>query len=179
MQVFNRYVSQRHLTVFIGELLVIFGSTAWIAHAYGPGDDLLGATSKGAVVTALCLLCLYYNELYDLTVVRTNREVVIRMLQAVGTASILIALLYLALPWLAVADGAYLPAAAVFLFGLLVWRLMFNRFATLRSFGERILIIGTDATARIVARQVLAQRDFGTRSWASSTTIRSGSASRS
>ena len=32
--------------------------------------------------------------------------------------------------------------------------------ATLQSFGERILIIGTDETARTVARQVLAQRDF-------------------
>jgi sugar transferase (PEP-CTERM system associated) len=160
MRVFNRYVSQRHLTVFTGELLVVFGSTAFVAHMYRPGDDLLTAVGKGAVVTALCLLCLYYNDLYDLTVVRTGREVVIRMLQAVGTASILIALLYLALPWLAVADGAFLPAAGVFLLGMLAWRVVFNRFASLRSFGERILIIGTDATARTVARQVLAQQDF-------------------
>ena len=161
MRVFNRYVSQRHLTVFTGELLVVFGSTAFVAHLYRPDDDLLSAAGKGAVVTVLCLLCLYYNDLYDLTVARTGREVVIRMLQAVGTASILIALLYLALPWLAVADGAFLPAAAVFLFGMLTWRVIFNRFAALRQFGERILIIGTDSTARTVARQILAQRDFG------------------
>ena len=159
MRVFNRYVSQRHLTVFTGELLVIFISTACVAYLYQP-VELLSAVGKGAVVTALCLLCLYYNDLYDLTNVRTGREVIIRMLQAVGMASILIALLYLALPWLAVADGAFLPAAAVFLLGILAWRLMFNRFATLRSFGERILIIGTDGTARTIARQVLAQRDF-------------------
>ena len=160
MRVFNRYVSQRHLTVFTGELLVIFGSTAFVAHMYRPGDDLVSAAGKGAVVTVLCLLCLYYNDLYDLTVVRTSREVIIRMLQAVGTASILIALLYLVLPGLAVADGAFLPAAGVFLLGMFLWRLVFNRVATLQSFGERILIIGTDETARTVARQVLAQRDF-------------------
>jgi sugar transferase (PEP-CTERM system associated) len=160
MRVFNRYVSQRHLTAFTGELLVIFGSTAFVAHLYRPDDDLLSAAGKGAVVTVVCLLCLYYNDLYDLTVVRTSREVIIRMLQAVGTASILIALLYLALPDLAVADGAFLPAAGVFLLGMLLWRLAFNRVATLQSFGERILIIGTDETARTVARQVLAQRDF-------------------
>ena len=160
MRVFNRYVSQRHLTVFTGELLVIFGSTAFVAHMYRPGDDLVSAAGKGAVVTVLCLLCLYYNDLYDLTVVRTSREVIIRMLQAVGMASILIALLYLVLPGLAVADGAFLPAAGVFLLGMFLWRLVFNRVATLQSFGERILIIGTDETARTVARQVLAQRDF-------------------
>lgn len=160
MRVFNRYVSQRHLTVFTGELLVIFGSTALVAHLYRPGDDFLTDMGKGAVVTVLCLLCLYYNDLYDLTVVRTSREVVIRMLQAVGTALILIALLYLAQPRLAVTDGAFLPAAAVSLFGMVAWRLAFNRIGTIQSFRERILIVGTDVTARTVARQVLAQQDF-------------------
>jgi sugar transferase (PEP-CTERM system associated) len=160
MRVFNRYVSQRHLTVFTGEMLVIFGSMVFVAHRYGPGDALPTSLWKGAIVTALCLLCLYYNELYDLTVVRSGREVFIRLLQAVGMALILIALLYLALPWLVVADGAFLPAAAIFLVGMLAWRLVFNRVAALHSFGERILIVGTDATAQTVARQILAQEDF-------------------
>src|SRR5215212_537401 len=160
MRVFNRYVSQRHLTVFAGELLVIFGSMALVAYHYSPNDALPTAVWKGAIVTALCLLCLYYNDLYDLTVVRSNREVFIRLLQSVGSALILVALLYLALPWLVVADGAFLPAAAIFLTGILAWRLAFNRIFTVRSFGERILIIGTDATAQTIARQVLAQQDF-------------------
>jgi sugar transferase (PEP-CTERM system associated) len=160
MRVFNRYVSQRHLTVFTGELLVIFGSVAFVAHVSRPADDWITALLKGGIVTALCLLCLYYNDLYDLTTVRTTREVVIRLLQAVGTTLILVALLYFMIPALAVGDGMFLPAAAIFLIGVLGWRLVFNRFGSMRAFGERILIIGTDATARTVARQVLAQRDF-------------------
>jgi sugar transferase (PEP-CTERM system associated) len=160
MRVFNRYVSQRHLTVFTGELLVIFGSMALVAYHYSPNDPLPTAVWKGAIVTALCLLCLYYNDLYDLTVVRSSREVFIRLLQSVGSALILVALLYFALPWLVVADGAFLPAAAIFLTGILAWRLAFNRIFTVRSFGERILIIGTDVTAQTIARQVLAQQDF-------------------
>jgi len=160
MRVFNRYVSRRHLTIFAGETLLIFGSVTLVAHVYGPGEDLPAALGKGAFVTALCLLCLYYNDLYDLTVVRTSRELLIRLMQAVGTALILIALLYLLLPWLVVADGAFLPAAAIFLVGLLAWRLLFTRVASLQPFGERILIVGTDATARTLARQVLAQEDF-------------------
>lgn len=160
MRVFNRYVSQRHLTVFTGELLVIFGSMAFVAHMYRPGEDLVSGLWKVAVVTGLCLLCLYYNDCYDLTVVRSGRELVIRLLQAVGTASILIALLYLALPSLVVADGAFLTGAAIFLSGILIWRLLFNQIASLQPLGERILIVGTDQTAQTLARQVLAQRDF-------------------
>src|SRR5918996_1048764 len=111
MQVFNRYVSQRHLTAFTGEFVVIFGSMALVAHVYSPGDDLLTAVWKGGIVTVLCLVCLYYNDLYDLTIVRTSRELFIRLLQAVGAALILTAVLYLALPSLRLADGAFLAAA--------------------------------------------------------------------
>ena len=39
--------------------------------------------------------CFYYNDLYDLTVVHSSRELLIRLLQAAGAASIIIALLYL------------------------------------------------------------------------------------
>jgi sugar transferase (PEP-CTERM system associated) len=160
MRVFNRYVSQRHLTVFAGELLVIFSSMTFVAHMYRPGEEFGAGLWKVGIVTGLCLLCLYYNDLYDLTVVRSSRELVIRLLQAVGTASILIALIYLALPSLVVADGAFLTSAGIFLLGILVWRLLYNQIATLQPLGERVLIVGTDATAQTVARQVLAQEDF-------------------
>jgi sugar transferase (PEP-CTERM system associated) len=160
IRVFNRYVSQRHLTVFTGELLLIAGSMAFVVHRYSPGDDLSTALWKGAVVSVLCLISLYYNDLYDLTVVRTSREVFIRLLQSVGSALILIAMLYLAMPWLMVADGASLPAFAIFLTSILAWRLVFNHVARLHSFGERVLIVGTDAQSQTIARQILAQQDF-------------------
>ena len=160
IRVFNRYVSQRHLTVFAGELLLITGSMGFVLHHYSPDDDLSTSVWKGAVVSALCMLCLYYNDLYDLTVVRTTREVFIRLLQSVGSALILIALLYLLVPWLMVADGASLPAFAIFLTSILAWRLVFNHVTRLRSFGERVLIVGTDVTAQTVARQIRAQEDF-------------------
>ena len=161
IRLFNRYVSQRHLTVFTGELLLITGSMGFVLHHYSPADDLTTSVWKGAVVSALCMLCLYYNDLYDLTVVRTTREVFIRLLQSVGSALILIALLYLMMPWLVVADGASLPAFAIFLTSILAWRLVFNHFTRLRSFGERVLIVGTDTTAQTIARQIQAQDDFG------------------
>jgi len=161
IRLFNRYVSQRHLTVFTGELLLIAGSMGFVLHHYSPDDELSTAVWKGAVVSVLCMLCLYYNDLYDLTVVRTTREVFIRLLQSVGSALILIALLYILMPWLVVADGASLPAFAILLTGILAWRLVFNHVTQLRSFGERVLIVGTDATAQTIARQIRAQDDFG------------------
>jgi sugar transferase (PEP-CTERM system associated) len=160
MQVFNRPISRRHLTVFIGECLLIFGSMVFVALVYDPSNDVSSAVWSGVVVTLLSLLCLYYNDLYDLTVVRTGRELFIRLLRAVGVILIATALLYRVLPSLVLANGAFLPAAGLFLLGILVWRLVLNQVATLKGFTERTLIVGTDLTAQILARQILTQRDF-------------------
>ena len=46
------------------------------------------------LVTVVCQLCLYYNDFYDLTLVHSNRELIVRLLQAVGAASIVLAALY-------------------------------------------------------------------------------------
>ena len=35
-------------------------------------------------MTALCQLCFYYNDLYDLTIVQSRRELIVRLLQARG-----------------------------------------------------------------------------------------------
>ena len=93
MQLFNRYVSTRSLTVFAGELLLIFGSVA-VAALIQDTPDLPANLWKIALVTVVCQLCLYYNDFYDLTLVHSNRELIVRLLQAGGAASIVLAALY-------------------------------------------------------------------------------------
>src|SRR3954466_14684990 len=79
MQLFNRHVSTRSLTVFAGELLLIFGSVALAALVQNTPD--LGANLwKIGLVTVVCQLCLYYNDFYDLTVVHSSRELIVRLL---------------------------------------------------------------------------------------------------
>ena len=160
MQLFNRYVSTRSLTVFTGELFLIFGSVA-LAAGLQTGGDLSGDLWRIALVTGICQLCLYYNDCYDLTLVHSNRELVVRLLQAVGAASIVLAALYSALPALMIGDGIFVSALVVFVVGILGWRLLFNRLTGTLKLQERILFVGTGKTARTVARQILDQHDFG------------------
>jgi sugar transferase (PEP-CTERM system associated) len=162
MQLFNRYVSTRSLTIFAGELLLIFGSVA-LAAIFQNVDDLTSNLWKIALVTVICQLCLYYNDFYDLTVVHSNRELIVRLLQAVGAASIILGALYFTAPMLAIGDGIFVSALLVFLVGILGWRLLFNQLAGSLRLEERILFVGTGETARTVARQILAQKDFAYR----------------
>lgn len=162
MQVFNRHVSTRGLTVFAAELLLISGSVA-LAAAIQDTPDLATSMWKVALVTIVCQLCLYYNDFYDLTLVQSNRELIVRLLQAVGAASILLAAVYFAVPALVIGDGIFVSALFVFVVGILGWRLLFNTITRSFHFEERILVVGTGDAARKVTRQILDQKDFAYR----------------
>ena len=162
MQLFNRYVSARSLTVFAGELFLIFGSVA-LAATLQDTPDLAASLWKIALVTVICQLCLYYNDFYDLTLVHSNRELIVRLLQAVGAASIVLAALYFAVPALMIGDGIFVSALFVFLVGILGWRLLFNQLTGSLKLEERVLVVGTGESARKVARQILDQHDFAYR----------------
>ena len=162
MQVFNRYVSTRGLTVFAAELLLISGSVT-LAAAVQDAPDLASSVWKVGLVTIVCQLCLYYNDFYDLTLVQSNRELIVRLLQAVGAASILLAALYFAIPALMIGDGIFVSALFVFVVGILAWRVTFNSLTRSLQLEERILVVGTGESAKTVSRQILDQKDFGYR----------------
>jgi FlaA1/EpsC-like NDP-sugar epimerase len=146
MQVFNRHVSTRGLTVFAAELLLISGSVA-LAAGLQDSDRLADSVWKVGLVTIVCQLCLYYNDFYDLTLVQSNRELIVRLLQAVGAASILLAALYFAIPGLMIGDGIFVSALFVFVVGILGWRLLFNSITRSLHLEERILVVGTSRIA--------------------------------
>ena len=93
MQVFNRHVSARGLTVFGFETVLITGAILLAAQMHGSFDDALGSVWQVVLITALCELCFYYNDLYDLTVVHSTTELVVRILQGAGAAAIVLAVL--------------------------------------------------------------------------------------
>jgi lipopolysaccharide/colanic/teichoic acid biosynthesis glycosyltransferase len=154
MQLFNRYVSTRSLTVFAGELLLIFGSVA-LAAAFQSTPDLAANLWKIGLVTVICQLCLYYNDFYDLTLVHSSRELIVRLLQAAGAASIILAALYFASPDLMIGNGIYVSALFVFLVAILGWRLAFIQVTGSLRFEERIRVEDATTTYERVTGKIL------------------------
>ena len=150
MQVFNRNVSVRGLTVFGFEIVLIFGSMALAAQMHGSFNSPDTTIWQIVLVTALCQLCFYYNDLYDLTVVHSNRELVIRLLQAAGAAAIVLAVAGIAAPSLILDPGTFVTALGVFVVAVLTWRVAFNYLAHDPHLEERLLILGTGHTGHAV-----------------------------
>jgi sugar transferase (PEP-CTERM system associated) len=161
MQVFNRNVSVRGLTVFAFELVLIAGSMVLAVQMHGPLETTGHTIRQITVVTALCLLCFYYNDLYDLTAVHSSREMVIRLLQAAGAAAIVLGFAAVAAPSLILDPGTFVTALGVFVLAVLTWRLTFNYLATDPHLQERVLIVGSGPTAQVLAEEIAHQQDFG------------------
>ncbi|PYR62596.1 MAG: hypothetical protein DMF91_06115 [Acidobacteria bacterium] len=163
MQVFNRHVSGRGLTVFGFETLLISGSILLAAQMHGSLHDAIGGIWKIVAITALCELCFYYNDLYDLTLVHSKRELVIRVLQGAGAAAMALAAVSVFLPTLLIGGGIFITSLCLLLIAVPLWRLAFDGLTNDARLEEHVLIVGTGPLARTVATQILAQHDFAYR----------------
>ena len=88
MQVFNRYVPARSVTVFGFETALITVAVLLATYAQGTGVIALSEISRVMLITAVFALCLYYNDMYDLTEWRSLSQLAVGVLQGIGIASI-------------------------------------------------------------------------------------------
>ena len=163
MRVFNRQVSTRSLTVFGFETILISGSVILAAQLHGALDHAMNGLWKVLLVTALCELCFYYNDLYDLNRVHARNEMVVHVLQGTGAAAIALAVLSAVLPSLLLGQGTFITTLGLLLIAVPLWRLAFIGLTSDPHLEDRILIVGTGTLAQTVARQIRAQHDFAYR----------------
>jgi sugar transferase (PEP-CTERM system associated) len=163
MQVFNRHVSVRGLTVFGFETALIAGSILIAAGFHGSFDAALTAVWKIALPTTLYALCFYYNDLYDLTLVHSKAELCIRVLQAAGAAAIVLAAVSLAIPSLNIGRGIFVTSLGLTLVAVPLWRMAFDGLTRDPHLEERVLILGTGKTASTIAQLLGTQRNFAYR----------------
>lgn len=156
----TRQISRRRMAVFGVETVLVSLTVIGASMVHGQLDRALDGVWRIALITMVCELSFYWNELYDLTVVDTASEVVIRVMQAAGAAAIAIALAGALLPSLFIGDGVLLTSLLLLLVVVPAWRLVAQSVTQDGRLEERVLVVGTGATACLVARQIERQRDF-------------------
>jgi sugar transferase (PEP-CTERM system associated) len=118
---------------------------------------------KAGMATFFCLATFYLFDLYDFVVMHDRRELVLRLVQALGLAWIALAIAFYAYPGLMLGRSISLIALPLAL-GLMVgWRVSIHWFFGHPDIGERILIVGSGKLAVEVAREVLQRKDAGYR----------------
>ncbi len=163
MQLFNRHVSGRGLTVFGFETVLITGAILLAAQVHGSFDDAIDGVWQVVLITGLCELCFYYNDLYDLTVVHSKMELAVRVLQGAGAVAIILAFLTILAPGVLIGAGTFVTALGILLVAVPAWRLAFDGVTRDPHMEERVLVLGTGPAARSVADLIATQHDFSYR----------------
>ncbi len=118
---------------------------------------------KAGLATLFCVATFYLFDLYDFVVMHDRRELVLRLVQALGLAWIGLALAFYAFPELKLGRSISLIALPLALALMVSWRITIHWFLGHPEIGERILIVGSGQLAVEVAREVLNRPDAGYR----------------
>jgi sugar transferase (PEP-CTERM system associated) len=118
---------------------------------------------KAGLATIFCLAAFYLFDLYDFVVMHDRRELVLRLVQALGLAWIALAFAFYAFPQLMLGRGISLIALGLALTLMVGWRVSIHWLLGHPDFGEKILIVGSGSLAVEVAREMLDRPDAGYR----------------
>jgi len=119
--------------------------------------------AKVGVVTLVCFLSLYFNDLYDFRVVRRRADLLAHTMQALGTACLTLAVIYFIGPSASLGRGITLTAAPLMFVFLLSWRLSANATNLLARGHERVLMIGTGDAGVSLVRHILGHPEYNMR----------------
>jgi sugar transferase (PEP-CTERM system associated) len=157
------------ILLIIAEAVLVYG--AMICAVYirfglieGAGELLQNnGFLKAALAAFFCLAAFYLFDLYDFLVMHDRRELVLRLIQALGLAWIVLAFSFYTFPALMLGRGVSLIALPIALTLMVGWRVSIHWLLGHPDFGERILIVGSGQLAVEVAREVLDRPDAGYR----------------
>ena len=113
---------------------------------------------KALLLAAICQVCLYYADLYEVRRVSDRGELLVRIVQALGAASFILAAVYFWFPVTMIGRGVFLIAASLIVVLIVGWRVAFDWLSRQVGPAERLLLIGTSPAAVSLARELYESR---------------------
>jgi sugar transferase (PEP-CTERM system associated) len=155
--------------LLLAEAAVVFGAIIGAVYLRLGAEDshvelmLRQGFLKAGLATVFCLAAFYMFDLYDFIVMHDRRELVLRLVQALGLAWVALALAFYAFPQLKLGRGVSLIALPLALGLMVSWRISIHWLLGHPDFGEKILIVGSGSLAMELAREMLDRPDAGYR----------------
>lgn len=161
--------SSRTIWLILADIAFIYGGimlALYLRLGFNGTEYQLNANNgwaKIALATLVCLLILYFYDLYDYTVIANRRELLLRLVQSLGIAWALLALLFYFVPPLLIGRGVSIYSVVIVLVVLLVWRILIHTLTGHPDIGEKIVVVGTGKAAHDTANVAWERRDAGYR----------------
>jgi sugar transferase (PEP-CTERM system associated) len=121
---------------------------------------LAGSTGLPRIllIVVVCQVCLHYADLYDLRTIADTRDLLVRLFQALGATSLILAGVYFWFPDWVIGRGVFLLSALLVISLILIWRLLFGWVTRYAAPRERLLLVGTSPATIELARELFERR---------------------
>ena len=169
IRILNAHFPNRTLFLGVSEACLVSLSfvAASVAQLGAGNTSLLFSDNRGSlkigVASVAFIVCMYYFDLYDSSILNNRRQVLVRLLQALGTVYVLLALLYFFYPTLELGRGIFPMGFAIVLILLLLWRNLFSAINNVSHFSERALIVGDGPLVELLERELESRLELGVR----------------
>jgi len=162
----QKLTTQAVLLVLSDVLLVVVGTLLAIWVRFLSKHEFLAylhktyAVYRVVWVVLACELALYYHDLYNPQAVRRYTELLARLLQALGTACLALAILYYAAPDYSLGRGAAALSVVIVFFLLISWRLLIDNAGILKRDAQRVLVLGTGPIGVSLVREIISRPEL-------------------
>lgn len=171
IRVFSQYVSIKSLLLIAIESLIIVMSLVLGAKLrfWNDSAEFLLYAGSGSfllqVLTVLIVLetCCYYNDLYNLSIVRPRSEQFLCLAQALGAGCLLLSLIYYLIPGLLVGRGVLFIALVLTTAVVSATRIILDWAWQLTRREKPVLILGSGEIAVTTARELERRTDLNFR----------------
>jgi sugar transferase (PEP-CTERM system associated) len=162
----RRILTIRHCMLFLVEdgIVLVALLAAMTIRFGGDVQFLLNEGSEWvriATVVLITQLSFYYHDLYELPVLNSRRELFIRLFQALGIASIGLALIYYLHPSLILGRGIFVLFVGIVIGVVVVWRVGYTAVLSSNGLSIQILLVGDGDLARTVFNEAQERRTLG------------------
>lgn len=133
---------------------------AWGHRLFVDWIDVATMLGQAGAVSLCCITAFYYNDLYDLRVVRSFSLFASRLLQSFGVALMLLGLFYTIVPDAGMTEGAFVSGLLVAAGLLVPLRAIGYTIMRRRAFADRVLVLGAGPLARRVIHEIESRPNF-------------------
>jgi exopolysaccharide biosynthesis polyprenyl glycosylphosphotransferase len=143
--------------------LTVCGAAIALLPPPAPPATPWGTAARVAVVTLVCVVAFYYNDLYNFEVPHDVGQLFRRLCRALGVSALVLAATYLLFPTMILGGNVASYALVFTLVAVLALRVMVYALAKRAPFSERVLLLGGGPLAAELALQARTRPDLALR----------------
>ncbi|MDH3972735.1 MAG: TIGR03013 family PEP-CTERM/XrtA system glycosyltransferase [Deltaproteobacteria bacterium] len=163
---FNRYFPIKQLYLWISELIIIFMALIALGHiiSFVVGSAILHYDPfviKIILMVVVYMVSLYYFDIYSPELYRPSQQMLVKLAQALGVATLVLMGIYYVSPQISVWKGMLIVNALVLPLLITSWRSLFTHVTHFQMPREKVLLIGTGDLAQKIGSKIYTEPHHG------------------